>query len=73
MTQTCCTNCRIRFTPAAAAHLTTCPECHEPLQPAAELAGVMGYQLFRLEDAPHALPEAMEVSMPIPDSELERS
>ncbi len=67
MTHACCESCRIRFTPAAAAFLTACPECGLPPQRLAALAGAVGYRLFRLEDAPRALPEAVEVSMPIPD------
>jgi hypothetical protein len=67
MTYTCCTSCRVRFTPAAAAYLTVCPTCGEPLQSLAGLAGAVGYRLFRPEDSPRELPEAVEVSMPIPD------
>jgi len=57
----------MRFTPATAAYLTGCPACGEPLQQLASLAGAVGYRLFTLEDSPHELPEAIEVSMPIPD------
>jgi hypothetical protein len=67
MTNACCTSCRIRFSPAAAAHLTTCPACGEALEHLNGLAGAVGYRLFRLEDNPRPLPEAIEVSMPIPD------
>ena len=73
MSHACCTSCRIRFTPAAAAYLTACPACGKPPQPLARLAGAVGYRLFRLEDAPQALPEAVEVSMPIPDPGTRRS
>ena len=67
MTHACCTGCRIRFTPAASAFLTACPVCGNPPQLLAGLAGAMGYRLFSPEDAPGALPEAVAVSMPIPD------
>lgn len=67
MTHACCANCRIRFTPAVAAHLLACPACGEPLQPLDALAGAVGYRLFRLEDVPRDLPDAIAVSMPIPD------
>jgi hypothetical protein len=67
MTHACCPSCRIRFTTAASAFLTACPVCGEPPQSLAVLTGAVGYGLFRLEDAPQALPEAVEVSMPIPD------
>jgi len=73
MTHACCASCRLRFTPAGAAYLTACPACGEPLQPLAGLAEAVGYRLFRLEDAPGALPEAIEVSMPIPDPGSRRS
>jgi hypothetical protein len=73
MTHACCARCRIRFAPPAAAYLTACPVCGEPLQPLAGLAAAVGYRLFRLEDAPRDLPEAIELSMPIPDPGLGRS
>ncbi len=73
MTHACCPGCRIRFTPAAAAYLTACPTCGNPPQPLAGLAGAVGYRLFRLEDAPPALPAAVEVSLRIPDPGSGRS
>ena len=73
MTHAMCPDCRLRFTPAASAYLPACPTCGEPLQPAAGVAGVVGYRLFRLEDAPRTLPEAIAVSMPIPDPGSGRS
>jgi hypothetical protein len=66
MTHACCPDCRLRFTPAVTAYLLACPACGEPLQPVVGLAKAVGYRLFRLEDAPHSLPEAVAVSMPIP-------
>jgi hypothetical protein len=73
MTNACCASCRIRFTPAAAAYLTACPVCGEPPQLLAGPAEALGYRLFRLEDTPRALPQAIEVSMPIPDPGSGRS
>lgn len=67
MTSTCCPNCRLRFTPAAAAHLVACPECGKPPKTLAGWEGVVGFRLFRLEDVPHSLPEPVAVSLPIPD------
>jgi len=32
-----------------------------------DLEGVVGFRLFIVEDDRHSLPEALEVSMPIPD------
>jgi hypothetical protein len=67
VTHACCPDCRLRFTPAAAAHLMACPECGKPPRALDGLAGAVGFRLFRLEDVPHSLPEAVAVSMPIPD------
>lgn len=66
MTNVCCPDCRLRFTPAAAAYLVACPECGEPPK-ALALKGVVGFRLFRVDDVPHSLPEAVAVSIPIPD------
>jgi hypothetical protein len=73
MTHVCCPDCRLRFTPAAAAHLVACPGCGEPPQTLAGLDGMLGFRLFRLEDVPHSLPEAVAVSLPIPDPSGGRS
>lgn len=67
MTHICCRDCQLRFTPAAAAHLVACPECGEPPQTLAGLEESIGFRLFRLEDVPHSLPEAIAVSIPSPD------
>ena len=73
MTHACCASCRIRFTQAAAAYLTACPSCGQPPQRLAAPAGVVGYRLFRPEDTSRAAPQAIEVSMPIPDGGSRRS
>jgi hypothetical protein len=73
MARACCTSCRIRFDPAAAAYLAACPACGEPLQPLTTPMEAVGYRLFTLEDAPAALPEAIEVSMPTPDPRSRKS
>ncbi len=51
--------------------------------PVADLAGAVGYRLFRPDDGPHAEPEAgdgampmaiaMAVSLPVPDPGVARS
>ena len=66
MTHLCCPDCRLRFTPAAAAHLGACPDCGEPLR-ASSLRGTVGFRIVTLEDVPHSLPQAVAVSIPIPD------
>jgi hypothetical protein len=67
MTHVCCSNCRLRFSPAAAAQLVTCPECGDALDPFADVSGLIGSRLFRLKDLPSAEPEAIAVRLPIPD------
>ncbi len=65
-TNLCCPNCRLRFTPAAAAHLGACPDCGEPPR-AASLEGTVGFRIVKLEDVAHSLPQAVAVSIPVPD------
>jgi hypothetical protein len=72
MSNACCPTCRLRFHRAAAAQLAACPRCGEELQRLA-LEGSVGFRLFGPEDAPQPLPEAIAVSMPIPDPGRERS
>jgi hypothetical protein len=66
MTHQCCPPCRLRFTAAAGAYLVACPECGEPPQ-SSSLEGTVGFRIFRLEDVPLSLPEAVAVSLPIPE------
>jgi hypothetical protein len=66
MTHLCCPHCRLRFTPAAGAQLVACPTCGKPPQPSS-LQGTVGFRIFTLEDVPHSLPEAVAVSLPVPD------
>ena len=66
MTHLCCPHCRLRFTPAAGAHLVACPECGDSPQPSS-LEGTVGFRMFRLEDVPHPLPEAVAVALPGPE------
>ena len=50
MTRACCPSCRLRFTRAASAHLTICPECGAPLQTGLAAHDSMGYQLHDVRD-----------------------
>lgn len=68
MTHVCCPSCRLRFTPPAAAHLAACPDCGEPLQTIASLELAFGFSVFRLEDVPHSLPEAVAASITLEDT-----
>jgi predicted amidophosphoribosyltransferase len=67
MTQVCCPGCRLRFASAAAAYLVVCPECGQPVESALGAADVIGFRLFTPEDVPHELPEAVAVSIPVPN------
>ena len=67
MTHVGCPSCRLRFTSAAGAHFVACPECGRTTQPIAGAEGVVGFRLFTVEDLPYELPEAVAVSLPVPD------
>ena len=67
MTHLCCPGCRLRFTPAVSASLAACPQCGEALQLVAGAHGVIGFRLFEPEDPGESLPEALSVSLPLPD------
>jgi hypothetical protein len=66
MTHLCCPSCRLRFDRAAAAQLTTCPECSRRLIMLEDRSSLMGFRLFDPLDNPHVLPEAIAVAIPIP-------
>jgi hypothetical protein len=67
MTRLSCPSCRLRFTAAATATLTTCPECGDPLEPIGSAEATMGYRLFAPTAADAALPMAAEAALPVPD------
>ena len=73
MSHVCCPDCRLRFTAAAAAYLPACPQCGEPPQTMINPESAVGYRLLKLDDVPHSLPEAVAVSIPIPDPSKSRS
>jgi len=62
-----CPSCRLRFTAAAAAYLAACPQCGQPPQSIPGPEAAVGFRLFVVEDGPRELPEAVAVSIPIPD------
>lgn len=66
MTRLCCAHCRLRFTPAVAACLGECPECGRSLQPST-LEDIIGFRVFRFEDVPQSLPQAVAVSIALPE------
>ena len=63
MTHLCCPPCRLRFTRAAAAYITACPECGDSPQPVAILERTLGFRLVGSEDLPYELPNATAVSI----------
>jgi len=66
MTHGCCPSCRLRFTPAVAAHLDACPRCGElPLwiEGAEQL---IGFRLVAPDDLIEPTPVAVAVVMPVP-------
>jgi hypothetical protein len=67
MTHVCCPRCRLRFTPAAAAYITACPECGDAPQPIASLECSVGFRLVGPEDLPRELPYATATSITFPD------
>lgn len=72
MGQLCCPNCRLRFTPAAAAYIVACPECDEPPRPIASLERALGFRLVGPEDLPHELPYVAARSVVLPEPEARR-
>jgi len=73
MTRVSCPSCRLRFTSAAAAFLTTCPVCGDELQPVASAEAILGYRLFEPFETESVLPMAGEVALPIDDLPPDRS
>jgi hypothetical protein len=67
MTHLCCPSCRLRFTTAAAAYLSTCPVCGQPTRSGANPSQCIGFSLFRPEYLPQGLPEAAAVAIRLPD------
>jgi hypothetical protein len=69
MTHVHCPSCRVRFTAAAAAHLTVCPTCSNPLAAVTSAKRVVGFRLVALDDGVEARPAAIAVALPIPRPE----
>jgi hypothetical protein len=67
MNNVCCTNCRLRFTPAAAANLPACPECGEPPVSIPTADGLLGFRLYTSDEGTDTSPQARAVTLPIPD------
>ena len=69
MSHLCCPSCRLRFTAAAAAYLTRCPECSLPAAQVDGAQGLLGFKLFDALDVSETLPDAIAVMLwnPGPD------
>lgn len=65
MSHLCCINCRLRFSPLAAAFLTCCPDCGELPTSAAGPGSLIGFRLLDPGHLSHTLPEAIAVALPI--------
>jgi hypothetical protein len=73
MTCVSCPSCRLRFTFPATAYLAACPKCGRPVQ-SIRAEEAVGFSLFIPEsDASHERPEALAVSILIPDPGRGRS
>jgi hypothetical protein len=63
----CCAQCRLRFSPAAAAYIMACPECGERPKPIPRLELAFGFRLIGPEDLPQELPYATARSIALPE------
>jgi hypothetical protein len=67
MTRLSCPSCRLRFTAAATATITTCPDCGRHLQAVISAEHTLGFRLFTPMDPQPELPMAVEAALPIHD------
>jgi hypothetical protein len=73
MTHLSCPGCRLRFSRAATATLTTCPECGQHLVAVDSAEATLGFGLFAPTHPGPALPMAIEAAVPIHDFRPERA
>jgi hypothetical protein len=66
MTHGCCPSCRLRFTPAVAAHLDACPGCGEPPLLIDRVEELVGLRLVTPDDLMEPAPVAVAVAVPVP-------
>ena len=67
MTRLSCPSCRLRFTAAATATTTTCPDCGRHLEAVTSAEDTLGFRLFTPLDPRPELPMAAEAALPIDD------
>jgi hypothetical protein len=66
MTHGCCPSCRLRFTPAVAAHLDACPGCGEPPLSVEGAGQLVGFRLVAPDDVLMPASVAVAVAIPVP-------
>jgi hypothetical protein len=66
MTHGCCPSCRLRFTPAVAAHLDACPGCGERPLLIDRAEELVGLRLVTPDDLMEPAPVAVAVAVPVP-------
>jgi hypothetical protein len=67
MTHALCPNCRLRFTPAAAAYREACPVCGEPPVTGAAAEAAVGSRLFTEADLVAVSPMDAAAALSLPD------
>jgi DNA-binding NarL/FixJ family response regulator len=67
MTRLSCPSCQLRFSAAAAASITTCPDCGRQLEAVISAEDTLGFRLFTPLDPQPELPMAVEAALPIHD------
>ena len=67
MSHLCCRPCQLRFTPANAIYLTSCPECGLPPARIDDMQSLVGYRLFTDHAAKDTLAEAIAVALRKPE------
>jgi hypothetical protein len=72
MTRLTCPSCRLRFGAAAAAILSSCPECGRSLEAVDSSAATLGLRLFAATDPSVPLPVAVEAALPRDDVRRDR-
>jgi hypothetical protein len=73
MTRLSCPSCRLRFSAAAAATITTCPACGRHLEPVISAEDTLGFRLFTAADPQPELPMAVEAALPVHDLDGDRT
>jgi hypothetical protein len=67
MARLSCPSCRLRFTAAVSAAISTCPTCGRHLETVLSAADTLGLRLFTPGDTQPELPMAIEAAQPIDD------